>query len=76
MHNLPLHFWHHKALISIGNALGKYLKIDEDKISRGILTFARIFGKVDLSEGLPDSINLNFNDTQWIQPLVYENTTF
>lgn len=76
LHNLPLHFWHHKSLIAIGNALGKYLEIYEDRISRGILTFTKICFEVDLSEGLPDSIILTFNDTQWIQPLDYENTAF
>lgn len=64
LHNLPLHFWHHKVLIAIGNVLGKYLKIDEDRISKGILTFASICVEVDLNEGLRDSINLNFNNTQ------------
>ena len=29
-----------------------------------------------MSEGLPDHITLNFNNTQWIQQLDYENTVF
>lgn len=76
LHNLPLHFWHHYVLIAIGNTLGKFLKIDNDKPTRGIFTFSRICVEVDLSEGLPASITLNFNNTQWIQQLDYENTTF
>ena len=76
LQNLPLHLWHHNVLITIGNLLGKFLKTDEDRISRGILTFIRICIEVDLSEGLPESINLKFNNTQWTQPLDYENTTF
>jgi len=76
LHNLPLHFWHHKVLIAIGNTLGKFLKIDEGRLTKGIFTFARICVEVDLSQGLPQSIILNFNNTQWIQSLDYENTTF
>lgn len=67
LHGLPLHFWHQKVLIAIGNSLGKFLKTDEDRAIRGIFTFARICVEVDLSQGLPDHIALNFNNTQWIQ---------
>lgn len=56
--------------------MGKFLKIDEDIITRGIFAFARICVEVDLSQGLPDSITLNFNNSQWLQSLDYENTTF
>ena len=76
LHNLSLHFWHNNVLIAIGNVLGKFLKTDEDRISRGILTFAKICVEVDLSEGLPENINLNFNNTQLTQPLDYENAAF
>lgn len=63
LHNLPLHFWHHNLLISIGNSLGKFLKIDGDKLTRGIFTFSRICVEIDLSQGLPDNITLNFNNS-------------
>lgn len=76
LHGLPLHFWHHKVLTAIGNSLGKFLKMDEDRVVRGIFTFARICVEVDLSQGLPDHIMLNFNNTQWIQQFDYENTAF
>jgi hypothetical protein len=76
LHNLPLHFWHRKALTAIGNSLGKHLKIDEDRAIRGIFTYARICVEVDLSQGLPDHITLNFNNSLWTQQLDYENTAF
>lgn len=76
LHNLPLHFWHFRTLTAIGNTLGKMLKIDTDRHLKGIFTFARICVEVDLSQGLPESIFLNFNNTQWKQPLDYENTAF
>ena len=68
MHNLPIHFWHYKVSIAIGNTLGKYLKIDGDKLIKRIFTFSRICVEVDLSQGLPESITRNFNNTQWLQP--------
>lgn len=74
LHNLPLHL-HHKVLIAIRNTLGKLLKIDKDRLTKGISTFARICVEVDLSQRLPKSIILNFNNTQWTQSLDYENTT-
>lgn len=54
----------------------KFLKINGDRLTRGIFTFARICVKVDLSEELPESITLNFYNTQWTQQLDYENTAF
>lgn len=72
LHGLPLHFWHQKVL----TAIGKFLKMDEDRAIRGIFTFARMCVEVDLSQGLPDHITLNFNNSQWIQQLDYENTVF
>lgn len=76
LHNLPLHFWHLKVLTTIGNSLGKFLKIDEDRVNRGIFTFARICVEVDLSQGLPEHITLKYNNSLRIQLLDYENTTF
>lgn len=63
-HNLPLHFWLPKVFEAMGNAIGKYLKQDIKRITRGIDTFARICVEVDLSQGLPDSIILIHNNTQ------------
>lgn len=76
LHNLPLHFWHLKVLTAIRNSLGKFLKIGEDSVSKGIFTFSRICVEVDLSQGLPEHITLNFNNSLRIQPLDYENTAF
>jgi len=76
LHNLPIHFWHYKTLTAIGNTLGRMLKIDAERHIKGIFTFARICVEVDLSKGLPESIILNFNNSQWKQTLDYENTAF
>lgn len=76
LYSLPLHFWHIKVLEGIDNALGKFLKVDNERLSKDIYTFARICMEVDLSEGLPGHILLLHNKKQWPQPLDYENTAF
>jgi len=76
LNNLPLHSWHHKVFTAIGNSLGKILKIDGDRVNQGIFTFSRICVEVDLSQGLPDHITLNYNNKLRTQPLDNENTTF
>lgn len=50
LHNLPLPFWHHQVLEGIENTLGKFVKIDLDKPSKGNFTFVRIC-EVDHSKG-------------------------
>ena len=62
LHNLPIHFWDQKILASIGNAIGRYIKMDTQRIDERIFTFARICVEVDLSKGLPGSIKLNHKD--------------
>lgn len=76
LYNLPLHFWHYKVLEGIGNNLGTFLKVDNERLSKDIYTFARIYVDVDLSQGLPDHILLLHNEKQWVQPLDYENIAF
>jgi len=76
LYNLPLHFWHIKVFAGIGNALGKFLKVESEHLCKDIYTFARICVEVDLSQGLPDHILLLHNEKQWAQPLDYENTAF
>lgn len=74
--NLPIHFWHYKVLEGIGNTLGTFIKVDNERLDRDIYTFARICVEVDLSQGLPEHILLIHNGKQWAQPLDYENTAF
>ena len=52
------------------------LKIDAERHIKGIFTFARICVEVDFSQGLLESIIINFNNSQWKQSLDYANTAF
>ena len=63
-------------LKEIGNTLGKFVVVDGDRLHKGMATYVRICVEVDLSEGLPEQITLNWNSKTWVQHLDYENTTF
>lgn len=76
LYNLPLHFWKELVLEGIGNTLGRYIKTNIQRLEERIFTFARICVEVDLSKGLPESIQLIHNQQKWKQHLDYENTVF
>jgi hypothetical protein len=75
--NLPLHFYSAYFLPTLGNALGRFIKTDIDRITKGFITFARICVEIDLSQGLPDRILIDWGDGDpFIQMVDYENTAF
>ena len=57
--NLPIHFWSIEALKEIGNALGKFVAVDCDRLQKGMATYVSICIEVDLSEGMLEKITLN-----------------
>lgn len=76
LHNLPIHFWDQTILACIGNSIGRFIKMDTQRIEERIFTFARICVEVDLSKGLPGKIKLKHKDRSWLRSLDYENTAF
>jgi hypothetical protein len=46
------------VLEHIGNALGRFLKSDDDRLAMGLLTYARICVEIDINDSLPDKIIL------------------
>jgi hypothetical protein len=75
--NLPLHFYTPNFLPTLGNVLGRFIKIDTDQITRGFVTFTRICVEIDLSQGLPDRILIDWTeDDPYTQLVDYENTAF
>lgn len=76
LHNLPIHFWDQKILACIGNSIGRFIKMDTQRIEERIFTFACICGEVDLSKGLLGNIKLKYKDRSWLQSVDYENTAF
>jgi hypothetical protein len=75
--NLPLHFYTPAFLPTLGNVLGRFIKIDTDRITKGFITFACICVEIDLSQGLPDRILIDWTeDDPYTQMVDYENTAF
>lgn len=74
--DLPLHFWSIKTLEAIGSKIGKFLKIDIERVYSGLATSAQLCVEYDLGNGLPDKIILKWKNSKWTIQLDYENTTF
>jgi hypothetical protein len=57
--------------------LGRFIKIDTDRITKGFVTFARICVEIDLSQGLPNRILIDWiEDDPYTQLVDYENIAF
>ncbi|CAN1189277.1 hypothetical protein LINPERHAP2_LOCUS39801 [Linum perenne] len=69
---LPIHFYHPQVLTSLGNLIGKTIKIDfnTQRAERG--KFARITIEIDLSEPLASVVELDGA----LQKVEYENMPF
>jgi hypothetical protein len=75
--NLPLHFYTPYFLLTLGNVLCKFIKIDIDQIPKGFVTFACICVEMDLNQGLLDMILIEWGENDpYIQMVDYENTAF
>ena len=60
----------------IGNALGTFVKIADQKKRMRYISYARICVYLDISKELPESIKLSWNDEEWVQPIDYEHIPF
>ncbi|CAL1402590.1 unnamed protein product [Linum trigynum] len=65
----PVHFYHREVLFSVGNMIGRTIKLDYHTLHQQRARFARIAVEVDLSKPLVTRIRL---DGAW-QYLEYEN---
>ncbi|CAI0398670.1 unnamed protein product [Linum tenue] len=65
----PVHFYHKEILFSMGNMIGRAIKLDYHTLHQQRTKFARIAVEVDLSRPLVPRIRL---DGKW-QPVEYEN---
>ena len=71
--NLPVHCWNFHLLQKIGNRLGRFIDIADNK---GQYTYARICVEVDLEAGLPEAVKLMIGSWQHYQKLDYEQLPF
>ncbi|CAN1189901.1 hypothetical protein LINPERHAP2_LOCUS40170 [Linum perenne] len=67
--HLPIHFYHGQVLTSLGNLIGRTVKIDFNTQTAGRGKFARIAIEIDLDEPLPSCVLLD----GVIQQVEYEN---
>ncbi|CAI0469648.1 unnamed protein product [Linum tenue] len=65
----PVHYYHREVLFSLGNMIGRTIKLDYHTLHQQRARFARIAVEIDLSKPLVTRIRL---DGQW-QYLEYEN---
>ncbi|CAI0555433.1 unnamed protein product [Linum tenue] len=66
---LPIHFYHKEVLISIGNLVGRTIKLDYHTLNQQRAKFARLAVEIDLEKPLVPRIHL---DGEW-QKIEYEN---
>lgn len=59
--NLPLQWIRVDFLPAIGNALGRFVKIDSDRIANGFISFVCIYVELDLGAGLSEKIILKWD---------------
>lgn len=74
--NIPIHFLSPTTLEGINNSLGLFLKVDVEKIQKGIITFSCICVCGDITKGLLDKILLTWRNKIFTQLIEYENTLF
>lgn len=72
----PPFLWVESVFKSIGNLLGTYLETDMSYIHTHNKAMARILVSVNPREGLAESINLQYKDLVYEQPLDYEHLPF
>ena len=56
--SFPIHFTHLKLLERVGNLLGRFIKIDGERLSQLIFTNVRIYVEVYLHKSLLDKIEI------------------
>jgi len=76
LYSLPSEYWKEEILVDIGNTIGVFVKVSEQTKQRIYTSYARICLYVDISQELPDGIELSWEDEDWIQPIDYEKIPF
>jgi len=76
LYSLPLGYWDEDSLHDIGNSLGEFIKIVEEKKIRRYISYDCICVYMHLNRALPDTVNLYHDDFEWIQSIDYEHVPF
>ena len=73
---LPSEFWDPEILKGIGNSIGSFVKVAESTKRGKYTTYSRICAYMNITEPLPDTIELEYHDEIWNQTLDYEHIPF
>jgi len=68
---LPVQFWDRKLLVDLANQIGKFLFLDDGLFSSHDKRRALLLVEFDLDEGLPEGIDICWNDETFHQAIDY-----
>ena len=72
----PLHFWNEKALEAIGNALGKFIKVDDGVLRALDKRIGRLLVEIDIHTGLLETLEIVWCGYHLSQTLDYLGIPF
>jgi hypothetical protein len=73
---LPLHFWNEEAFRAIGNSLGKLISLDSPSRSGSSRLLGRVLVEIDISTGLPETLEIDWRGRKILQKLDYLGIPF
>ncbi|CAL1377329.1 unnamed protein product [Linum trigynum] len=62
---LKVHFYHHEALTSLGNLIGRTIKLNYHTINQQRRKFTRLAVEIDMTKPLVPRIFLDITDRKW-----------
>lgn len=73
---LPIEFWDPKILEGIGDTIGSFVKVSKSTKRGRYTSYVRICVYMNISESLPEYIELEYHDEIWQKPMDYEHIPF
>jgi hypothetical protein len=73
---LPLHLWNEGALTAIGNSLGTFIALDTQLLSGPLRKMGRVLVEIDITSGLPETLEIDWRGRKLIQKLDYLGLPF
>jgi hypothetical protein len=73
---LPLHMWNEGALKDIGDALGSFISVDRGLLTSPVRKVCRILVEMDISRGLPETLEIEWRGRCLLQRLDYLGIPF
>jgi hypothetical protein len=73
---LPLHMWNEGALKDIGDALDSFISVDKGLLTSPVRKVCRILVEMDISRGLPETLEIEWRGRCLLQRLDYLGIPF